>query len=405
MSAALQPVFEEATAPLRVALTGNPNCGETSLFNALTGGRQHVGNYPGVTVERRVGSLVADGRRVELVDLPGTYAFNSWSPEERIAQDAIVAGGHDVVVVVVDSTSLQRSLVLLVQVMLSGANPVLCLNMSDEAVAAGQRLDVDQVRALLGFPVVETVGHLGLGAEALTAAVAAAAASPVQRHRLMLGERLDRALTSIVAALGDSGNAWLATRLLVGDERLTAQVRTGSVAGPRAVEVAREQARLIEGAVGYDVGLFVTERHFGFVDGLLREVVTRPSRRDAWATSRTIDSVLVHRFLGLPIFAAAMYAIFWTTFSLGEIPMGWIESGFEVLAGAVGGLWAADAESPLRSLLVTGSSARRWSGRSPPRRCSSPRWASSTPWARWTRSPRACGRCSRATTHPSSGSA
>jgi ferrous iron transport protein B len=355
MSSTLQkPADDPKTAPLRVALAGNPNSGKTSLFNALTGGHQHVGNYPGVTVERRAGSFLAGGRRFELIDLPGTYSLNSFSPEERIAQEALLWDKHDVVVVVVDSTALKRSLVILVQVMQAGGNPVLALNMADEAQAAGQRIDVEQMETLLGFPVVETVGNRGHGSDELTRAIERAAATPVERPRLVLGERFERALAAINLHLGAEANDWIATRLLVGDERITERIRDRSLEGQRAADEAREQARRIEAETGHDVSLFVTERHFGFVDGLLREVVTQTPRTDARAVSQAVDGVLVHRLLGLPIFAAVMYSIFWITFSVGEIPMGWIEAGFDLMGGAIAGLWAADVESPLRSLLVEG---------------------------------------------------
>ena len=355
MSTALKgPAETSKTSPLRVALAGNPNSGKTSLFNALTGGHQHVGNYPGVTVEKRAGSFLSGGRRFELLDLPGTYSLNSFSPEERIAQDALLWDKHDVVVVVVDSTALKRSLVLLVQVMQAGGNPVLALNMADEAQAAGQRIDLDQMRTLLGFPVVETVGNRGHGADELTRAIERAAAAPVERHRLVLGEQLQRSLDAINASLGDQANDWIATRLLVGDEGITERLRTGSLEGQRAAAVAKEQARRIEVETGTDAAMYVTERHFGFVDGLLREVVTQAPRIDARAASQAVDGVLVHRFLGLPIFASVMYAIFWITFSVGEIPMGWIEAGFDGLGGLIGGFWGPGVESPLRSLLVDG---------------------------------------------------
>ena len=184
--------LETAPRPrrLRVALAGNPNCGKSSLFNALTGARQHVANYPGVTVEMRTGTFEIEGEPADVVDLPGTYGLSAFSPEERVAEEEL-ASRPDVVVVVADSMQLQRNLVLLAQVLLAGANPVLCLNMADEARAAGQRLDVPMMEKLLGIPVVETVAHRAHGLPELLTAVRHAAAAPLARHRVVLGERLD----------------------------------------------------------------------------------------------------------------------------------------------------------------------------------------------------------------------
>jgi ferrous iron transport protein B len=348
---------ESLPRTLRVALAGNPNSGKTSLFNAITGARQHVGNYPGVTVEKRTSTFrvgVLDG---DILDLPGTYSLTSFSPEERIAQDELLQGDLDVVVVVVDSTALDRSLVLLAQVMQLGANPVLALNMSDEAERSGQRVDVELMERLLGFPVVRTVGHKGTGADDLLAAIGRAFGRPVTRSRLVLGDEIDAALGSIRAELDrigfvDTAPDWVATKLLVDDRRFIDRVRAAG--GDGAVAEAARQRGMLEALSGSDITLYVTQRYFGFVDGLLREVRSQPARADARAVSDAVDRVLVHRALGLPIFAAVMYAIFWITFTVGEIPMGWIEAGFAALGGWVTGLWPAGAESPLQSLLVDG---------------------------------------------------
>ncbi len=341
----------------RVALAGNPNSGKTSLFNAITGARQHVGNYPGVTVEKRASTFQIGEIQGDLLDLPGTYSLTSFSPEERIAQDEILQGDFDVVVVVVDSTALDRSLVLLAQVMQIGANPVLALNMWDEAERSGQRMDVELMERLLGFPVVQTIGHKGTGADDLLAAIERAMAHPVTRSRLVLGAELDDALGAIRAELDridffDPAPDWLATKLLVDDRRFVERVHAAG--GDRVVEEAQRQREALTTLSGVDIDLYVTQRYFGFVDGLLREVRQRPARADARAVSDAVDRVLVHRALGLPIFAATMYAIFWVTFTVGEIPMGWIEAGFGALGAWVTGLWPAGAESPLQSLLVDG---------------------------------------------------
>ena len=187
------------------------------------------------------------------------------------------------------------------------------------------------------------------------AAIEQAAANPVERHRLVLGEQLEGALAPIERHLEDTRTAsWVATRLLAGDAQVIGRVQESGVEGQRAVQEARAQAARLRTETGGDAALFITERHFGFVDGLLHEVVQKRARADARAVSNAVDRVLVHGVFGLPIFAAVMYAVFWVTFSLGDIPMGWIESGFEVLGVVVAGLWPAGVDSPLQSLLVDG---------------------------------------------------
>ncbi|MDR0966887.1 MAG: ferrous iron transport protein B [Myxococcales bacterium] len=350
----------EGLRRIRIALAGNPNCGKTSLFNALTGAHQHVGNYPGVTVERRDGSVSLEGERsAALIDLPGTYSLTSLSPEEKIAQDELLTGGHDVVVVVADSTNLHRNLVLLAQVMQMGANVVLCLNMADEARAAGQVIDLVQMERLLGCPVVETIGHRRKGMKELKAAIERALASPTNLgNRLVLGERLDAALAlvrDLVPAdfVKPEAKAWAAAKLLMNDADYVARLQMLGTGTSTLDRITAIRTRL-EAESGHDAALLITEGYFGFVDGLLREVITQSSRADARLLTKKIDAVVAHRVLGLPIFAAAMYAIFWLTFTLGDPPMGWIESGFEALTGWVRGLWPEGSESMLLSLLTEG---------------------------------------------------
>lgn len=352
-------MVKAAEKTVRVALAGQPNAGKTSLFNGLTGAHRHVANYPGVTVEKREGRYDHKGTRYELLDLPGTYSLSSFSPEERVAQDELLQKRPDVVVVVVDSTTLERSLIFLAQIMQLGANPILALNMSDEARAAGQELDLPLMQSLLGFPVLETVGHKAEGLDALRDAVAEAAVNPITDSRLVLGERLERAIAEVVVELRKTdlearGHGWTAVKLLMADPLLVDLTDEAGEHGRLAIGVANQQRERLEAETGLDIALFVSERYYGFVDGLLKEVTRRASREDARIVSDRIDRVLTNRVLGLPFFLAAMFLIFWLTFTVGEIPMGWIEAGFKSLGVWVSGFWVKGSDSPLRSLLVDG---------------------------------------------------
>lgn len=373
----------------RVALAGNPNCGKTSLFNALTGSHQHVGNYAGVTVERREGEFQHQGFDFRVADLPGTYSLTSFSPEERIAQDELLGKRFDVVIAVVDSTALKRSLVLVAQLMHLGQPLVLALNMSDEAHAAGQQIDLAQLRSLLGFPVVETVGHRAQGIESLRDAVLEQAQKNTAKHRLRLGELWEKAQSAVIAKLPKRASQiaplpWLASKLLVEDQRYIQRLQDlGNKAGEarsdetketdgrerpaksseikgqggkihHALDEARRQRKKIEQSSGHDASLFLMERYYGFVDGLLHEVMRSQARADARARSDALDAVLAHPVIGFPFFLVVMYGIFWLTFSVGEIPMHWIEAGFAWLGQAISGLWPQGSDSPLRSLLVDG---------------------------------------------------
>ncbi|MCA9787593.1 MAG: ferrous iron transporter B, partial [Candidatus Cloacimonetes bacterium] len=334
------PEGPELERPLHVALAGNPNSGKTTLFNALTGSNHQVGNYPGVTVEKRLG-LVSDSRfprnGFQLFDLPGTYSLSSWSPEERIAQAELLSGTQDVIVVVADASTLSRSLVLLAQVMLTGANPVLCLNMADEAERSGQRLDLAQMRALLGFPVVETSAKHGIGLEQLRQAILEQGLNPVDcRRRVTLGADLRGSLDRLESLLNRHGivsreSTWLAVKLLKCDpdaQNLLGILVENSTDVLDATSLERKQ---LEALSGMDLPLLLGSQLAGFANGLLREVTLSQSRADARAMSDAIDGMLVHRWLGLPIFLMIMYGIFWLTFSLGQYPMDWIESGFGLL--------------------------------------------------------------------------
>ncbi len=345
---------------IRVALAGQPNAGKTSLFNALTNSVGHVGNYPGVTVERREGSYILDGRRFEVVDLPGTYSLSSFSPEERVTQIELLESPPSVVVVVVDSTTLNRGLVFLAQMMQLGVNPVLCLNMADEARAAGQHLNLELMSSLLGCPVVETEGHKGVGIESLQSSIAKADKEPQNFRLPALGERLQNALSSIVNKLESTDTeplqlTWTACRILQDDFEMSARLLEDGEAGEAALAEAALQRAKIEKETGEDVEVFVAGRYWGFAHGLLTEVTVQAPRIDSRVVSDTVDRFVAHKVLGLPLFLSVMYAIFWLTFTVGEIPMGWIESGFESLGHLVSGHWPETTSFPaLRSLILDG---------------------------------------------------
>jgi ferrous iron transport protein B len=342
---------------IRVAMAGNPNSGKTTLFNALTGARQHVGNYAGVTVEKVTGLCRLDETVFELTDLPGTYSLTAYSAEERVARDVLIRDRPDAVIDVVDASNLERNLYLAVQIMELGCPLVLALNMSDVAASRGILFDLDLLQTLLGARLIPTVGHKGVGKRELLTAAAAEARSerkPVPLH-LDYGPELEREIAALqqrIAALpaapGDIPARWLAVKLLEGDADVGE--RLGS---PELLAAAAAASHKLETALGDTPEALIADRRYGFISGACHEAV-RTTAESRLSASDRIDAVVTHRVAGLPIFLGLMYGVFQLTFTLGAPPMAWLDAGFGALAGAISGLWPAGTASLLRSLLVDG---------------------------------------------------
>jgi len=348
---------------LRVALAGNPNAGKTTLFNNLTGARQHVGNYPGVTVERKEGVRVHGGIRLQIVDLPGTYSLTAYTEDEIVARDFVIDAHPDVVVDIVDTSNLERNLYLAVQLLELGVPMVVALNMSDVAAARGYAIDLAKLSALLGdVPLVPTVGHRSEGTRQLLDAIVAVGtgAHRVRRVPIAYGLEVEEEVEKLAAllepeadALAPREPAWVALKLVEGDARVRDRVRAQCAGAKGILEAAEASVRHLEGVFGDSPETVIADRRYGFVSGACQEAVRRPAE-SRHETSDRIDALLTHPVLGLPIFLGLMYLVFWATFRLGEWPMRWIETGFGRLGAAVSGLWPPGAESPLQSLLVDG---------------------------------------------------
>lgn len=346
-----------------VALAGNPNSGKTTIFNNLTGSRQHVGNWPGVTVEKKEGHFIHDGEMVRVIDLPGTYSLGAYSEDEAIARDYIISSKPDVVVNIVDATNLERNLYLTVQLLEMGANVVIALNMSDELQAKGVDIDAGKLSQLLNVPVVPTVAIRSKGMKEL-AAQALQAAMRKERKALKIhyGKEMEAELAVLeqemlcnVELAERLDPRWLAVKILEGDEGVLRALETHSNLD-RAMMKRNEAVERLESIWGEDVETLVTDRRYGFIGGLAKEVVTRrPTTEERVATSDRIDSILIHRYLGIPLFLLAMWAMFQFTFKVGSPIIGWIEGFFDWFGPGIL-MWLESAGAPeiLSSLVVDG---------------------------------------------------
>jgi ferrous iron transport protein B len=218
---------------ITIALAGNPNSGKSTIFNNLTGARQHVGNWPGVTVEKKEGALKYNGYEIKVVDLPGTYSLTAYSLDEIVARNFVVEEKPDVVVDIVDASNLERNLYLTTQFMELGVKLVIALNMSDLAEAKGQKIDTKQLSEFLSAPVIPTTGHKNKGTDQLIKAIADVAEGKYGEGNFILsyGEEVDEEIRKIEGLIQrDAGlmqrypSRWLALKLLEGDEEVAKKV-------------------------------------------------------------------------------------------------------------------------------------------------------------------------------------
>jgi ferrous iron transport protein B len=328
-----------------IALAGNPNAGKTTLFNALTGARQHVGNYPGITVEKKEGFVDMPSGAVRVVDLPGTYSLTAYSQEELVARDFLVKERPQGVVNVIDATSLERNLYLTVQFLELGIPVTLALNMVDSLESKGIRIDSDRLGALMRLPVVRTVARSGLGVrEALLAALAHPRTSWEPLH-ISYGPDLDPVLvemTDLIAAAGFMTDTypprWLALKFLENDLVVRQLFETDWELHRSLRDMADAVARHCEMTLKTQPEFRIAVSRYGYISSILRQGVltVTPDLQGRADLSDKIDAVLTHQLAGPAIMLGILYGLFSLTFALGEIPMGWVESFFAWLADLAG---------------------------------------------------------------------
>lgn len=345
-----------------IALAGNPNCGKTTLFNALTGARQHVGNYPGVTVERKEGTYVVDGQKMNIVDLPGTYSLTAYSLEEVVARDFIVNEKPAVVVDIVDASNLERNLYLAIQFLEMGVPLCIALNMIDMAERRGIQIDATKLSELLGVPVTPTVARNGKGKVELMKAAESVANSKNESGTLKIsyGNDIDPALLEMEKRITETGfltgryrPRWVALKYMENDQNIK---NYGRVVDPSVADelekIVGKVAHHIKSTLDSYPEAVIADQRYGYIRSLINQgVITREQDQEKQHLSDRVDKILTHRLFGPAIMAAVLFGLYQFTFAYSEIPVAWMEGLF----GWLGGL--AETFLPdglLKSLIISG---------------------------------------------------
>lgn len=338
---------------IRIALAGNPNCGKTTMFNNITGAKQHVGNYPGVTVEKKEGHTKFDGHELLFIDLPGTYSLTARSLDELVARNVIVNDNPDVIVNVLDASNLERNLYLAAQLLELEKPMVIALNMADVAEEMGIKYDLKKMAEMTGATIVSTVGRTNIGTkDLLEATISVAASQKAPGVTIDYGDLLEGKISELVEELKQAGTVtyplrWIAIKLLEKDADVIGKVMRfdNTEAVIQKAEAIREE---IKDQVDLDV-VFQEYRHHFAVEVYNKCLTQAPTQLET--RSDRYDKILTHRILGLPIFMVVMWLLFNFVNTVGAIPQGWIEDGFTALQA-----WVVTVipEGQLQSLISDG---------------------------------------------------
>lgn len=340
-----------------IALAGNPNVGKSTIFNILTGSRQHTGNWPGKTVEKKEGQLKIGDDEVIVVDLPGTYSLTAYSVEEIIARDFIINENPTAVVAVVDTSNLERNLYLVAQILELDVPVIVNLNMTDVASSRGLKINAAQLsKRLGGLPVVETVGNRAMGIDQLKEAITQVSAHPPKtlpkaRYEGVLGTEMAALEAKIKEneKLANYQPRWLASKLLEDDQEAIELLNAQGA--DELVEAATAAQARIEEATDEDAETLIADRRYAFIGEITSNVLERPSE-SVMTTSDKIDKIVTHRVWGLPIFLLMMWIMFQVTANVSAPFLDWVDGfinetvynwgGSLMTALGLGGTWISD---------------------------------------------------------------
>ena len=300
---------------IRIALAGNPNCGKTTMFNDLTGANQYVGNWPGVTVEKKEGKYTKD-KDVTVTDLPGIYSLSPYSPEEIVARDYLLDGDPDVVINLIDATNLERNLYLTTQILELGLPVVIALNMMDLVEKNGDKIDVDKLSRELGCPIVPTSALKGRGMDELVkTAIELGKKGVPAAPQIRFSDEIETALAKIIDVLGSKVSPatarWFAIKVLENEDRTIAQLKLTD-SDKKTVDAIRDA---LETELDDDAESIVTSARYDEIAGVVDDTVKKSTK--GMSTTQKIDRVVTNRFLGLPIFIVIMFFVYWLAVSVG----------------------------------------------------------------------------------------
>lgn len=343
---------------ITIALAGNPNSGKTTTFNALTGARQHVGNYPGVTVEHKEGICSYQGNKIKVIDLPGTYSLTAFSAEELVTRKFLLTEKVNVVIDIIDASNLERNLYLAVQLLEFNIPLVLALNMIDVAKARGFNTDVEHLSRLLGIPVIPTVASNKEGVNKLLDTVLQLKEGKISSKRAVIdyGAELEEEIGKIQKLLVHNSYVsekyplrWVTLKLLENDKEAVRDIAGRSDTG-LVMDIVGRSRQHIQSIFNDDVETVITDRRYGFIEGAYHES-TQITLSERQQTSDIIDKVLTNRALSLPIFFGLMWLVYQITFFISEIPSGWIETGIQFLGNILNKTIPANL---FKSMLIEG---------------------------------------------------
>ena len=343
---------------IKIALAGNPNCGKTTMFNALTGANQYVGNWPGVTVEKKEGKLKSKKTKEEVIvtDLPGIYSMSPYTLEEVVSRDYVLKENPDVIIDLVDATKIERNLYLTTQLIETGVPVVIALNMADLLAKRGIKIDVKRLSMLLDCPIIETSALKGEGLDKLIdEAVKVAKKSEIDLPKDIFSAELEGAVAEVKSVLPDSVSEekkrWYAVKFLENDSKVVESMKLSGV----AAQTVEAQRKALEKKHDDDMESIVTDERYKFIQKIVSTTVQKG--KEKLTTSDKIDRIVTNRFLGIPIFMLVMWAVYYVSVTtVGTFVTDWTNDVFVVAIqdAATSALSAIGAGDMVMGLVVDG---------------------------------------------------